>query len=178
MLLRCAALPSGVFWYRVPVFHLFPVWFAVWFWSAWPCAVLCCVSLGAVRRRAAPRCAARCCAVVCCVVLMRLLGVVACSSVPSGAARRPGALCFAAPCFAVFHCAVCFMLCVSCRGVLVRAVVRRCAFVLCVSWGCSNSNSPQIRTNSWTAPKLNSQLQIRTLPDSLGWIHRHLQLTF
>ena len=31
----------------------------------------------------------------------------------------------------------------------------------------TNSNSPRIRTNSWTAPNLNSQLQIRILPDSL-----------
>ena len=34
-----------------------------------PCAVLCCVSLGALLRRAAAHCAARCCAVVCCVAL-------------------------------------------------------------------------------------------------------------
>ena len=33
-----------------------------------PCAVLSCVSLGAVLRRAAARCAACCCAVLCCVV--------------------------------------------------------------------------------------------------------------
>ena len=34
------------------------------------CAVLCCVSPGAVLRRAAARCVARCCAVVCCVALV------------------------------------------------------------------------------------------------------------
>ena len=57
-------------WLCRPV-GLFVVCFAVWFWFALPCAMLCCVPLGAVLRRAAARCATRCCAGVCCVVLMR-----------------------------------------------------------------------------------------------------------
>ena len=97
-----------------------------------PCAVLCCVSLGAVLRRAAARCAAWCCALVCCVALLRPFG--ACCAMPSGAAHRPWALCFAALCFAVFPCAVCSVLCVFCRGVLVRAVVCRSA-LCCVCPG-------------------------------------------
>ena len=132
---RCAALRSGVLRCRVTVFRLFAVCFAVRFWSALPCAVPCCVSLSAVLRRAAARCAAPCCAVVCCVVSLRSLGTLACCAVPSGAARRPGALCLAALCCAVFPRAVCFVLCVFCRGVLVRAVVRRCA-LCCVCPGC------------------------------------------
>ena len=105
-----------------------------------PCAVLCCVSLGAVRRRAAARCAARCCAVVCCVALLRSFGAAACCALPSGIARRPGALCSAALCFAVFPRAVSSVLCVFCRGVVVRAVVRRsalccvCPGVLCCAF--------------------------------------------
>ena len=102
-----------------------------------PCAVLCCVSLGAVLRRAAARCAAWCCALVCCVVLLRLFGAAACCAVPSGAACCPAALCYAALCFAVFRRAVCSVLCVFCRGLVVRAVVCRsalcsvCPGVLC-----------------------------------------------
>ena len=105
-----------------------------------PCAVLCCVSLGVVLRSAAARCAARCCVVVCCVALLRSFGAAACCAVPSGAARRPGALCSAALCFAVFPRAVCSVLCVFCRGVVVRAVVRRsalsyvCPGVLCCAF--------------------------------------------
>ena len=98
------------------------------------CAVLCCVSLGAVLRRAAALCAARCCALVCCVALLRPFGAAACCAVPSGAACRPGALRFAALCFAVFPRAVCSVLCVFCRGVLVRAVVCRSA-LCCVCPG-------------------------------------------
>ena len=105
-----------------------------------PCAVLCCVSLGALLRRAAARCAARCCAVVRCIVLFASFGAAACCAEPSGAACRLGALCFAALCFAVFPRAVCSMLCVFCRGVVVRAVVRRsalccvCPGVLCCAF--------------------------------------------
>ena len=120
---------------------LFAVWLAAWFWSALPCVVLCCVSLGAVLRRAAARRASRCCVVVCCVVLLRLFGVAVCCAVSSGAARRPGALCFVALCFAVFCRAVCSVLCVFCRGVLVRAVVRRCA-ACCVCPGVSRCAFP------------------------------------
>ena len=99
-----------------------------------PCAVLCCVSLGAVLRHAAARCVARCCAHVCFVALLRSLGAAACCAVPSGAARRPGALCSVALCFAVFTRAVCSVLCVFCRGAVLRAVVRRSA-LCCVSPG-------------------------------------------
>ena len=60
-----------------------------------PCAVLCCVSLGAVLRRLAARCVARCCAVVCCVVSLRSFGAAACCAVSS-----PGALLL---CGAVFR---------------------------------------------------------------------------
>ena len=102
-----------------------------------PCAVLCCAS------------PVRCCAallrvvssgvVLSCAVL-RSLGAAACCAVPSGAARRPGALSSAALCFAVFPRAVCFVLCVFCRGAVVRAVVRRsalccvCPGVLCCAF--------------------------------------------
>ena len=78
----------------------------------------------------------RCCAallrvvssgvVLSCAVL-RSLGAAACCAVPSGAARRPGALCSAALCFAVFPRAVCSVLCVFCRGAVVRGVFRRSA---------------------------------------------------
>ena len=128
VVLRCWLLLRVVpcLWPCRPV-GLFAVWLAAWFWSALPCAVLCCVSLGAVPRRAAARHASRCCVVVCCVVLLRLFGVAVCFAVSSGAACRPLALCFAALCFAVFPRAVCSVLCVFRRGVLVPAVVRRCA---------------------------------------------------
>ena len=104
-------------------------WLAIFVAAAWccvPCAVPCCVSLGVVRRAVA-RCAVRCCAVVYCVVLLPSFGAAACCAVPCGAACRPEALCVAALCFAVFPRAVCSVLCVFCRGVLVRAVSRRCA---------------------------------------------------
>ena len=95
-----------------------------------PCAVLCCVSRGAVLRHAAARCVARCCAVVCCVVSLRSFGAGACCAVPFGAARRPGALCFAVLCFPVFPPAVCVL---SWRGGACRC--SPLCFVLCVSWG-------------------------------------------
>ena len=62
----------------------------------------------------------------------------------SGAARRPGALCFAALCLAVFPRAVCSVLCLFCPGVLVRAVVRRCA-PCCVCPGVSRCALPVLR---------------------------------
>ena len=111
---------------------LFAVWFAVCFWSVLPCAVLCCVSLGAVLRRAAARCAARCCAVVCSVVLLRSFGAAACCVVPSGAARRP-VLCGAVFCGVPPRCVLCAVCVLSWR-----AGARCCSplwFVLCVSWG-------------------------------------------
>ena len=104
-------------------------------WCCVPCAVLCCASLGAVLCRAAARVSS---GVVLSCALLRSLGAAACCAVPSGAARRPGALCSAALCFAVFPRAVCSVLCVFCRGAVVRAVVRRSALccvggaVLCV----------------------------------------------
>ena len=105
-----------------------------------PCAVLCCESLGAVLRRAAARSAARCCALVCCVALLRPFGAASCCAMPPGAARRPGALSFAALCLPVFPRAVCSVLCVFGRGVVVRAVVCRsalccvCPGVLCCAF--------------------------------------------
>ena len=99
-----------------------------------PCAVLCCLSLGAVLRRAAALCAARCCELVCSVAVLRPFGAAACCAVPSGAARRPGALRFALLCFAVFPWPMCSVLCVFCHGVVVRAVVCRCA-LCCVCPG-------------------------------------------
>ena len=100
------------------------------------CRVLCC----------AVRPWVRCCAallrvvspgvVLSCAVL-RSFGAAAGCAVPSGAARRPGALCSAALCFAVFPRAVCSVLCVFCRGAVVRVVVRRsalCPGVLCCAF--------------------------------------------
>ena len=85
----------------------------------------------------------RCCAallrvvssgvVLSCAVL-RSLGAAACCAVPSGAARCPRALCSAALCFPVFPRAVCSVLCVFCRGAVVRAAVRRSA-LCCVCPG-------------------------------------------
>ena len=96
----------------------------------------------------AARCCVSCCAVRawvrCCAALLRVVSpgvVLSCAvlrsfgcAVPSGAARRPGALCSAALCFAVSPRAVCSVLCVFCRGVVVRAVVRRSA-LCCVCLG-------------------------------------------
>ena len=107
VVLRCCLLLRVVpcLWSCRPV-GSFAVWLAVWLWSVLPCAMLCCVSLGAVLRRAAARCGTWCCAVVCCVVLLRSFGAAACCAVLSGAARRPGDLCLAGLCFAVFPRAV------------------------------------------------------------------------
>ena len=100
----------------------------------------------------AARCCVPCCAVLpwvrCCAAVLRVVspgvllscavlrscGAAACCAVPSGAARRPGALCSAALCFAVFPRAVCSVLCVFCRGAVVRAVVGRSA-LCCVCLG-------------------------------------------
>ena len=142
VVLRCWLLLHVVpcLWSCRPV-GSFAVWLAAWFWSALPCVVLCCVSLDAVLRRAAARRASRCCVVVCCVVLLRLFGVAVFCAVSSGAACGPGTLCFAVLCFAVFPRAVCSVLFVFCRGVLVRAVVRRCA-ACCVCPGVSRCAFP------------------------------------
>ena len=100
-------------------------------------AARCCVLCGAVLPWV------RCCAALLRVVspgvllscaVLRSCGAAACCAVPFGAARRPGALCSAALCFAVFPRAVCSMLCVFCRGAVVRAVVRRSA-LCCVCLG-------------------------------------------
>ena len=116
-----------------------------------PCAVLCCVSLGAVLRRAAARCVLRCCAVLCCVVLVgcrcllrRALwrcplpwGPVLCGAVFFGV--PPCCVCFVVArwcvlLFAALLCAVCVPGCcavrspsspfcaVLCFAVLVRSV--------------------------------------------------------
>ena len=98
-------------------------------------------------------CRELCCAVRpwvrCCAALLRVvfsgvvlfcavlcsLGAAACCAVPSGAARCPGALCSAALRFACSP-----VLCVFCRGAVVRAVVRRsalccvCPGVLCCAF--------------------------------------------
>ena len=100
-------------------------------------AARCCVPCGAVLPRV------RCCAALLCVVspgvllscaVLRSCGATACCAVPFGAACPPGALCSAALCFAVFPRAVCSVLCVFCRGAVVRAVVRRSA-LCCVCLG-------------------------------------------
>ena len=101
------------------------------------CRVLCCAVCPWVRCCAALLRVVSSGVVLSCAVL-RSLGAAACCAVPCGAARRPGALCSAALCFAVFPRAVCSVLCVFCRGAVVRAVVRRSALccvggaVLCV----------------------------------------------
>ena len=100
-------------------------------------AARCCVPCGAVLPWV------RCCAALLRVVspgvllscaVLRSCGAAACCAVPFGAARRPGVLCSAALCFAVFPRAVCSVLCVFCRGAVVRAVVRRSA-LCCVCLG-------------------------------------------
>ena len=107
---------------------LFALWFAVWFCCALPCAVVCCVP-GCC---AAPRCSALCCAVFCCAVWCRWWGAAACCVVPSSAVRRPRVLPFPALYFVVCPRALCSVLCVCTRGVVLRAVVRCCA--LCCGW--------------------------------------------
>ena len=102
------------------------------------CRLLCCaVSLGAVLRRVSARCSARRCAVLCRLVLLRSFGAVACCDVPSGAVCHSGVPCLPALCFVVFPCAVCSVLYLFCRGVLMRAVVCHCdvccVWVLCLS---------------------------------------------
>ena len=103
-----------------------------------PLGAVCRVVLCVPGCGAAPRCCAALLRIVSpgvvlsCAVL-RSFGAAACC-VPSGAARRPGALCSAALCFAVFPRAVCSVLCVFCRGAVVRAVVRRSA-LCCVCLG-------------------------------------------
>ena len=106
--------------------------------AAW-CCVPCCAVRGWVLRCAALLRVVSPGVVLSCAVL-RSFGAAACCAVPSGAARRPGALCSAALCFAVFPRAVCSVLCVFCRGAVVRAVVRRsalccvCPGVLCCAF--------------------------------------------
>ena len=110
-----------------------------------PCSGLrCCVlhravSLGAVLCRVAARRSVWHCPVLCRVVLCDSFVAVACCVVPSGAVRCLVVLCFLAQCFVLFPRPVRSVLHLSCRGVLVCAVVCRCALccvcVLCVSWG-------------------------------------------
>ena len=118
-----------------------------------PCAVLCCVSLGAVLRRAAARCVLRCCAVLCCVVLVGcrclLRRALWRCPLPWGPVLCGAAFCGVPPCcvcfvvarwcvllFAALFCAVCVpgycavrslsspLCAVLCFAVLVRS---RCA---------------------------------------------------
>ena len=121
------------------------------------CGVLFCFGLrcrvlygavpqGAVLRHVAARRSARRCPVLCRVVFCRLFGAVDCCVVPLGAVRRLVVLRFPAPCFVVLPRVVCSVLCLSFRGVLVHAVVRRCALccvcvcALCVL-GCRAAHS-------------------------------------
>ena len=103
------------------------------FVAAARCCVPCCAVRPWVRHCAALLRVASPGVVLSCAVL-RSFGAAACCAVPSGAARRPGVLCSAALCFAVFPRAVCSVLCVFCRGAVVRAVVRRSA-LCCVCPG-------------------------------------------
>ena len=109
-----------------------PLFLAV-FVAAARCCVPCCAVRPWVRRCAALLRIVSPGVVLSCAVL-RSFGAAACCAVPPGAARRPGALCSAALCFAVFPRAVCSVLCVFCRGAVVRAVVRRSA-LCCVCPG-------------------------------------------
>ena len=109
-----------------------PLFLAV-FVAAARCCVPCCPVRPWVRRCAALLRVVSPGVVLSCAVL-RSFGAAACCAVPSGAARRPGVLCSAALCFAAFPRAVCSVLCVFCRGVVVRAVVRRSA-LCCVCPG-------------------------------------------
>ena len=113
------------------------------FLAVFVAAARCCVPCYAVRpwmrRCAAPLRVVSPGVVLSCAVL-RSFGAAACCAMPSGAARRPGALCPAALCFAVFPRAVCSVLCVFCRGAVVRAGFRRsalccvCPGVLCCAF--------------------------------------------
>ena len=102
---------------------LFALWFAFRICCAFPCAVAC----GVLGCCAAPRCSALCGAVVCYFVVFRSFRAAACCVSPWGAVCRPGVLRFPALRFVVFPRAVCSVLCVICRGVVVHAVVRCCA---------------------------------------------------
>ena len=102
--------------------------FAVWLWSALPCAVLCCVpGCGAARSFS------RHCAVVCCVVWCCSFGAAACCAVRSGAARRPGVPCFPVFCGVPPRCVLCAVCVLSwCVGACSWSPL---CFVLCASWG-------------------------------------------
>ena len=119
-----------------------PVWCLAVFVAAAsccaPCAVLCCAVCPWVRCCTALRRVVLSGVVLLCAMLFccARFGCAACCAAPCGAALRPWALCFAALCFAVFPRALCSVLCVFCCGVLVHAVVRRCA-LCCVSPGVS-----------------------------------------
>ena len=125
-------------WWLLPPTPPPPLFLAV-FVAAARCCVPCCAVRPWVRRCAALLRVVSPGVVLSCAVL-RSFGAAACCAVPSGAARRPGALCSAALCFAVFPRAVCSVLCVFCRGAVVRAVVRRsalccvCPGVLCCAF--------------------------------------------
>ena len=110
------------------------------------CLVVCCfaldcvtvcfaVPLGAVLRRVASRCCVRCSAVElfgfawCYAALSRAAWALRGCAVPSGVVQCRGAVCYWMRCFAFSLCAVCAVLCVFCRGVLVCGVV--CCWALC-----------------------------------------------
>ena len=100
------------------------------------CCVLCCgVSLGAVLRVFSPS------VVLLCAVLFGFVRLVPLLVVPCPLALPVALGSCAFLCFVVFSCAVCFVLCVFCRGVLVRAVGRRCA-LYCVLSGVSCCGFP------------------------------------
>ena len=108
-----------------------------------PCAVLCCVSLGAVLRGAAARCAVPCCAVVCRVVLLRsfccrclLCRALWCCLLPC-ALRRCVLRCSPALCAL---CCVCFV--PACWCVLLFAAV--CCAVCVLGCSAVRSLSPPL----------------------------------
>ena len=135
--LSCFPLPLAAPWWLLPpspfMSHRFGRCRSVL--CAVCCAVLCVPGCGA-----APRCCPLCRPMLCCYVFCCFVALVWCRCLLCRAlwrCPRPGALCFAALCFAVFPRAVCSVLCVFCRGVVVRADVHRsalccvCPSVLC-----------------------------------------------
>ena len=92
---------------------------------SWCCAALCCPVLSH---------AVQCCCALCCLrgavlSLLALFVAVACCALSSGVVPCYGVLCHLVRRFAALPCAVCAVLCVFCRCVLVCAVV--CCCPLC-----------------------------------------------
>ena len=119
---------------------LLTVWSAVWFWTVLPCAVLCCVSLGAVLRRAAayvpPSFVLSCAVLFCCACLVPLLDVACPLVLPVALGPCAVRRCIL-PCSPALSalCCVCFV--VACLRLLFFAAVL-CA--LCVL-GCRSMRS-------------------------------------